>query len=84
MGLLADRLAGWSGLVQSWPRPPGSLSIEDKIELQERLQQQGYYSGEIDGQLGGGTKAAIRLFQIQAGLVEDGIPSQQLLQALRK
>jgi membrane-bound lytic murein transglycosylase B len=84
VGLLADRLAGWSGLVQSWPRPPGSLSIEDKFELQERLQQHGYYSGEIDGHLGDGTKAAIRQFQIQAGLVEDGVPSQQLLQALRK
>lgn len=84
VGLLADRLAGWSGLVQSWPRPFGSLSIEDKIELQERLKQHGYYSGEIDGHLGGGTKEAIRQFQVQAGLVEDGIPSQQLLRALRK
>lgn len=84
VGLLADRLAGWSGLVQSWPRPPGSLRIEDKFELQERLQLLGYYSGEIDGRLGSGTKAAIRQFQVQAGLVEDGVPSQQLLQALRK
>ncbi len=84
VGLLADRLAGWNGLVQSWPRPAGSLSIEDKIELQKRLQQHGYYSGEIDGQLGTGTKEAIRRFQTQAGLVEDGVPSQQVLQALRK
>jgi len=84
VGLLADRLAGWKGLVQSWPRPPGSLGIDDKIELQERLQQRGYYSGEIDGQLGSGTKTAIRQFQSQAGLVEDGVPSQSLLQALRK
>ena len=84
VGLLADRLAGWSGLVQSWPRPPGSLSIEDKIELQKRLRQRGYYSGEIDGHLGDATKAAIRRFQMQAGLVEDGVPSRQLLQVLRK
>ncbi len=84
VGLLADRLAGLNSLVQPWPRPPGSLGIEDKIELQERLQQRGYYAGEIDGHLGGGTKAAIMQFQVQAGLVEDGVPSQQLLQALRK
>jgi membrane-bound lytic murein transglycosylase B len=84
VGLLADRLAGLSGLVQSWPRPPGSLSIEDKIELQKRLRQHGYYSGEIDGHLGDGTKEAIRRFQIQAGLVEDGVPSQELLQDLRQ
>ncbi|MGB3210807.1 MAG: lytic murein transglycosylase [Desulforhopalus sp.] len=84
VGLLADRLAGWSGLVQSWPRPAGSLSVDDKFELQERLQQQGYYSGEIDGYLGSGTKAAIREFQIKAGLTEDGVPSKSVLQALRR
>ncbi len=84
VGLLADRLAGWSGLVQSWPRPAGSLSIEDKIELQKQLQQHGFYSGEIDGQLGEGTKAAIRHFQTQVGLAADGMPSRQILEALRK
>ena len=71
-------------MVQSWPRPAGSLSIDDKIELQERLQQQGYYDGKIDGYLGTGTRAAIRQFQSKAGLAEDGTPSLELLQALRK
>ena len=84
VGLLADRLTGGGPLVQSWPRPPGSLSIEEKIELQKLLQQQGYYSGEIDGRLGDGTSAAIRQFQARAGLVEDGVPTQNLLQTLRK
>lgn len=84
VGLLADRIAGWGGLVQSWPRPTGSLSIEEKIEIQERLKQHGHYSGEIDGYLGSGTKAAIRQFQIQTGMTEDGVPSQQLLKALRE
>lgn len=85
VGLLADRLAGWSeGLAKNWPRPPGSLSLKDKIELQERLQQLGYYLGEIDGNLGDGSRDAIRQFQLQAGLPEDGVPSQQLLQLLRK
>ncbi len=84
VGLLADRLAGGGGLVHPWPRPAGSLGIEDKLELQERLQQQGFYSGAIDGHLGDGTKEAIRQFQIQAELTEDGVPSQQLLDALRK
>jgi membrane-bound lytic murein transglycosylase B len=84
VGLLADRIAGWGGLVQSWPRPAGSLSIEEKIEIQERLKEHGHYSGEIDGYLGSGTKAAIRQFQIQAGMIEDGVPSQQLLESLRE
>jgi membrane-bound lytic murein transglycosylase B len=84
VGLLADRLAGYSGLVQSWPRPPGALAVEEKFELQERLQQTGFYSGKIDGYLGEGTRAAIRKFQEQAGLTVDGVPSVDLLKVLRK
>lgn len=84
VGLLADRLAGWDGMVQSWPRPPGSLSIEEKIELQQRLQQRGDYTGEIDGRLGSGTMDAIRQYQSRKGLVADGVPSQQLLEDLRR
>jgi len=83
-GLLADRLAGWGGMVLSWPRPPGSLSIEEKIELQQLLQRQGYYSGEIDGRLGSGTMDAIRQYQSSKGQVADGVPSQQLLEDLRR
>ena len=84
VGLLADRLAGAGGVVGSWPRPPGSLDVEGKFLLQQKLQEKGYYEGEIDGNLGDGTKAAIKLFQTQAGLPADGIPSQDLLQILRK
>lgn len=84
VGLLADRLAGADGLIGSWPRPTGSLGIEEKIELQTKLQEKGFYAGAIDGILGGGTRAAIRQFQIQAGLAEDGIPSHDLLHSLRK
>lgn len=84
VGLLADRLAGFGGMVQSWPRPPGSLTVEEKIELQNLLQQKGYYRGKIDGYLGKGSRAAIRKFQTQAGLTVDGTPSKSLLIALRR
>ena len=84
VGLLADRLAGASGVVGSWPRPAGSLGVEEKFELQAKLQEKGYYLGEIDGNLGDGTKAAIRKFQKQANLPDDGVPSQGLLQLLRQ
>ncbi len=85
VSLLADRLAGSGGLlVQAWPRPAGSLNAEEKIELQERLQQRGLYIGEVDGHLGSATREAIRSYQVQAGLVEDGLPSQTLLRALRR
>ncbi len=85
VALLADRIAGRGGvLVQPWPRPAGSLSAEEKLELQERLQQRGLYIGEVDGHLGPATEQAIRNFQQQAGLAEDGLASQTVLRALRR
>lgn len=84
VGLLADRLSGFGGLVQSWPRPPGSLSIDEKIDLQEHLKRRGHYEGEIDGYLGKGTRGAIKKFQVQSGMTEDGVPSRDLLQMLRR
>ncbi|MBA2484333.1 MAG: lytic murein transglycosylase, partial [Nitrosomonas sp.] len=60
VGLLADRLAGSKGLIQSWPRPPGSLTVNEKFEFQQQLKKLGFYTGEIDGNLGKGTQQAIR------------------------
>jgi membrane-bound lytic murein transglycosylase B len=84
VSLLADRLAGSGGpLVKAWPRPPGSLSAEEKLELQQRLQKLGLYIGEVDGHLGPATEKAIRSFQMHAGVAVDGLPSQNLLRILR-
>ncbi|MEX1301234.1 MAG: lytic murein transglycosylase [Desulfotignum sp.] len=84
VGILADRLAGSKGLVQPWPRPPGSLSGEEKFLLQELLKKKGYYSGEIDGLIGEESRAAIRIFQGEVGMPADGKPSLELLDALRQ
>ena len=46
---------------------------EEVKELQARLQTLGYYDGEIDGQFGNGTRAAVVLFQQQHGLDADGV-----------
>ncbi|WP_457578058.1 lytic murein transglycosylase [Desulfomarina sp.] len=84
VGLLADRLAGSDGMVQSWPRMEGALDIGEKIELQERLKKLGYYAGEIDGALGRESKKAIRRFQVEAGIKADGVPRKELLRKLRE
>jgi membrane-bound lytic murein transglycosylase B len=84
VGMLADRLAGGKGLVQSWPRPPGTLSGEEKFLLQELLKQKGYYSGDIDGLLGEASRGAIRIFQGAVGMPVDGKPSLEVLDALRQ
>jgi membrane-bound lytic murein transglycosylase B len=83
VGLLADRLVGSGGMVQAWPRIPGTLIVAEKMELQERLKKLGYYEGEIDGALGKESRKAIRKFQDQAGIKADGLPDRELLQELR-
>ncbi|ASY70440.1 lytic transglycosylase [Sinorhizobium fredii USDA 205] len=84
VGLLADQIAGYAGMQQRWPRPDGSLDISEKFELQNRLKELGYYDGEVDGNFGSGSKAAIQAFQAQNGLPTDGEPTQHLLRVLRK
>ena len=51
-------------------------------DLQTRLQQLGYYTGKIDGDYGGGTKAAVQTFQQINHLEADGIAGQKTLAAL--
>ncbi len=46
---------------------------EEVKEVQTRLYQLGYYTGEIDGQFGNATKAAVLDFQRANGLDADGM-----------
>lgn len=83
VGLLADEIAGYGGMQQSWPRPHGTLDMKEKFELQSRMKELGYYDGEIDGNFGSGSKAAISAIQKRLGMSQDGEPSQSLLKAIR-
>ncbi len=49
----------------------GSLGPEVD-QIQQRLKALGFYNGPVDGNYGGGTEAAIKLFQRSAGLSIDG------------
>ncbi len=84
VGLLADEIANYGGMQQGWPRPAGTLDIKQKFALQSRLKELGYYDGEVDGNFGSGSKAAITAVQSQLGLNPDGEPSERLLRALQK
>ncbi|MBN9242936.1 MAG: lytic murein transglycosylase [Mesorhizobium sp.] len=84
VGLLADEIAGFGGLVHDWNRPFTKLSFEEKQELQQRLSQHGLYDGKFDGKIGSGSKAAITAYQAQMGLAQDGYPSLEVLKWLRK
>lgn len=51
-------------------------------EIQTRLKEWGYYSGEVDGVYGSKTEAAVRYFQSSNGLSADGQVGNQTLAAL--
>ena len=51
-------------------------------EIQKKLKNWGYYSGEVDGVFGSRTEAAVRLFQQKNGLQVDGKVGTQTLTAL--
>jgi peptidoglycan lytic transglycosylase B len=84
VGVLADEIAGYGGVDQRWPRPAGTLDVKEKFELQTRLKRLGYYDGDIDGNFGSGSKAAIAAFQSRTGLTGEAVPSQKVLDAIRR
>ena len=54
------------------------------LNVQKRLSELGFYSGEIDGINGSRTKIAIKNFQTKAGLIPDGIIGPKTLSALAR
>lgn len=54
----------------------------DVTRLQQRLKEQGFDPGAIDGQFGPGTEAALIAFQKSEGLAADGIAGPQTLARL--
>ncbi len=82
VGVLADRIAGRSGLATPWPED-AALGLGDRRELQQRLVDAGYDTGGVDGVLGPASIAAIRAWQQQHAMVPDGHGSAELLARMR-
>lgn len=59
----------------------GSTGDEVK-SIQSVLKEKGYYSGNVDGIFGTGTKNAVKQFQSDCGLSADGIVGEKTLKAL--
>ena len=83
IGHFADRLRGGAALAQAWPRDERVLTRTERLELQQLLSQRGFYRGEPDGNLGGGTREALRHFQASIGTPADGFASSTVLERLR-
>ncbi len=85
VGHLADRLRGAGKFATPWPPHKKFLTqMEQRKELQTRLEQKGYDIGKIDGFIGEKTTAAIRAYQKSKGMSQTGVPTLKLLNSLRK
>ena len=51
----------------AWPEHEPPLSLAERQKLQQLLTARGYYSGDIDGNLGSGSREAIRNYQLAIG-----------------
>ena len=83
VGHMGDRIRGRGAFVTTWPEVDYDLSFAQRVEIQRRLQGLGYDPGGDDGRFGARTYEAILAFQKKAKLKLDGLPSQELLEALR-
>ncbi|GEO82056.1 lytic murein transglycosylase [Pararhodospirillum oryzae] len=81
-GILSDRIAGGPDLVRPPPADEVPLRVAEVRLMQGRLNALGFDAGEPDGLIGAQTRAAIRAFQVRAGLPADGYADATLLRAL--
>lgn len=86
VGHLADRLRGGGPFATPWPAHAfeDPLTDDERKKLQILLTMLGHYDGAIDGDIGRGSRAAIRAYQTSAGLAPDGVESRSLLKHLEK
>jgi membrane-bound lytic murein transglycosylase B len=82
VGLLADRIGGAGPLAAAWPKET-PLSLEDRMEAQQALAKLGYSPGPPDGQIGIGTRQALRAWQKDRGLPADGYLSPGMIAKLK-
>ena len=82
VGHLADRLRGDGPFVAAWPAHEKPFTLEESKKLQLLLTMHGFYDGDIDGDIGSGSHAAIRDYQRSVGLNPDGVESRDLLRRL--
>ncbi|MFK7940435.1 MAG: lytic murein transglycosylase [Roseovarius sp.] len=84
VGHLGDRIGGGPAIQASWPRGYTPVTFEQRKEIQKRLKRKGYPLEKIDGLIGPNTVKSIKGFQASIGVKQDGYPSAELLQQLRR
>ena len=80
----ATRLAGAPPFDHAGAKNVVPLTTAQMMDLQRLLNEHGYKVGDIDGKLGAGTRSAVRLAQMKAGLPADSYPTAELVERLRR
>jgi membrane-bound lytic murein transglycosylase B len=81
VGHLADRIKGQGTLSKPLPKLPNYTLVEMQ-QFQDKLNQLGFDVGEADGILGPATRKGVRGFQVTVGLIADGYPSKETVEAV--
>ncbi len=83
VGHLSERIAGGGPLRTPFPPDANGLTKADRVTLQEGLTRAGFDTGGADGVVGPNTEAAIRAYQRARGLPVTGVPSMEMVRAVR-
>jgi lytic murein transglycosylase len=83
VGHLSDRIAGRGDFRTPWAEIR-QLDNAGILEIQTKLQQDGYPIAKLDGRIGSETRLKIGLYQRAKGLTVDCWPSAELLAAMRR
>jgi membrane-bound lytic murein transglycosylase B len=81
VGHLADRIRGQDALSKPLPELPNYTLAEMQL-FQEKLNRLGFDVGVADGILGPATRKGVRGFQVSIGLIADGYPSKETVEAV--
>jgi lytic murein transglycosylase len=82
IALLSQLISGGEPFKAAWPTEDPGLSRAQRLDLQKRLAEKGFYDGEIDGRVGPGTREAIKRAEASYGLQPTGRPGYRIYQAL--
>ena len=77
VGHLADRLRGGEAVPDRLAGARGRRSLSPSGQkLQQLLTARGFYSGDIDGNIGSGSREAIKNYQLAIGVRPDGVETR--------
>lgn len=79
---LAKRLSDGVTPPEGWPENDPPITRSQARDLQEALTALGYNTQGVDGIVGANTRAALRRFQADAGLIADGYAGRQAYEAV--